>query len=90
VDVVVSAERAGAYKPDRRPYALALDELGAGAARTVFLAGSPGDVSGAAALGMPVIWHNHVGLPDRPEPAPAAEVRDVDGLERLVADVLGR
>lgn len=62
-DVVVTAERAGFYKPHPRPYRLALRELGCPAARTLFVAGSPFDVPGASGVGMPVVWHNRIGLP---------------------------
>ena len=80
-DVVVSAERAGFYKPDSRTYRLALDELGVEPARTLFVAGSPYDLSGAANVGMPVFWHNHIGL-TAPEgtPRPAAESRELRDL----------
>jgi 2-haloacid dehalogenase len=39
-DVVVTAERAGYYKPAPRPYQMALDELGIAADRCLFVAGS--------------------------------------------------
>jgi len=61
---IVTAERAGAFKPDPRPYQLALKELGLAPEETLFVAGSPFDVSGAADLGMPVFWHNRPGLDD--------------------------
>lgn len=61
-DLVVTAERAGAYKPDPRPYRMALEELGVAPERALFVAGSAFDVGGAGAIGMPVYWHNHVGL----------------------------
>lgn len=61
-DCVVTAERAGAYKPDPRPYRMALEELGLAPKRALFVAGSAFDVGGAGAIGMPVYWHNHVGL----------------------------
>jgi len=83
--VVVSAERAGAYKPSPRTYQLALDELGVPAARTLFVAGSPYDLYGAAAMGMPTFWHNRVGLvapSDAPPPVDAA--RTLAPLPRLV------
>jgi 2-haloalkanoic acid dehalogenase type II len=68
--VLVSAERAGFFKPRPEAYRLMLDELGATAGRVLFVAGSPADVSGAAALGMDVFWHNRIGLPPvTPEPA---------------------
>ena len=45
-DVVVTAERAGYYKPDPRPYRMALDELGIAAGRCLFVAGSAYDLFG--------------------------------------------
>lgn len=84
-DVVVTAERAGAYKPDPRPYWLALEELGVAPGRALFVAGSAFDVNGAGALGMPVFWHNHVGLPRPEEKAPAlvAEARSLEPLREV-------
>jgi 2-haloacid dehalogenase len=60
VDLLVSAEAVGFYKPRPEPYRAALDALGVPA---LFVAGSPGDVPGAGAVGMPVVWHNRVGAP---------------------------
>src|SRR3989304_812506 len=39
-DLVVTAERAGAYKPDPRPYRLALETLGLDPRQVLFVAGS--------------------------------------------------
>lgn len=61
-DVVVTAETAGAYKPRPEPYQLALELLGLEAAQALFVAGSPADIGGANAVGMPVYWHNRRGL----------------------------
>jgi 2-haloalkanoic acid dehalogenase type II len=61
-DVVATAEAAGAYKPRPEPYRLALEAVGLDAARTLFVAGSPADIAGAQAVGMPVYWHNRHGL----------------------------
>jgi 2-haloacid dehalogenase len=36
--------------------------LGTDAARTLFVAGSAADVAGAKGVGMPVFWHNRMGL----------------------------
>jgi 2-haloalkanoic acid dehalogenase type II len=85
-DVVVIAERVGAYKPDPRPYQMALDELGVAPDRALFVAGSAFDVNGAGALGMDVFWHNRAGLP-RPESTPAliAESRSLEPLPGIVA-----
>lgn len=83
-DVVVTAERAGAYKPLAAPYALALDELSMPPERVLFLAGSPSDIAGAHGVGMDVVWHNRVGLP-RPADCAGliAEIRSLEPLLRL-------
>jgi 2-haloacid dehalogenase len=60
---VVTAERAGFYKPHPQAYRLALEELKVEAARALFVAGSPADLPGATSVGMPVFWHNRLGLP---------------------------
>lgn len=90
VDVVVAAERAGAYKPDRRPYEMALAELGLPAARVLFVAGSPYDIPGAGGVGMPVLWHNRLQL-TRPDGVglPWAEIATLDALPGLVAPARG-
>ena len=70
-DIVVTSERAGFYKPDPRPYRMALDELGVAPERTLFVAGSAYDLFGASAIGLDTYWHNRVGLapPDSAPPA---------------------
>jgi 2-haloacid dehalogenase len=85
--VVVTAERAGFYKPDPRPYRLALEELGIAPADALFLAGSPFDVPGATGVGLPTVWHNRLGMtlpPDSPQP-----LAIYDTLQPLVSEVLG-
>lgn len=69
-DVVVTAERAGFYKPDPRPYQLALTELGLGAQQVLFVSGSGYDLFGTSRVGLDTYWHNRVGLP-APDGAPA-------------------
>jgi len=61
--VVVTSEEAGYYKPRPEPYRAVLNRLGTDPARTLFVAGSPADIPGAAGVGMPVFWHNRAGLP---------------------------
>jgi 2-haloalkanoic acid dehalogenase type II len=68
--VVVTSEAAGAYKPDPRPYRRALDRLGLAPADVLFVAGSGYDLIGTAAVALPTVWHNRVGLP-APDGAPA-------------------
>jgi 2-haloalkanoic acid dehalogenase type II len=71
-DVVVTAEDAGYYKPDPRPYRRALDALGVQAPDAAFVAGSGFDLFGTARLGLRTYWHNRVGLA-LPEGAPAPD-----------------
>ena len=80
-DVVITAEEAGFYKPDTRPYRMALDRLGVLPADAAFVAGSGYDLIGTSAVGLRTYWHNRVGLA-RPDGAPAAEHEsaDLDGL----------
>jgi 2-haloacid dehalogenase len=59
---VVSAERAGRYKPHPASYRLALDQLGVAPERVLYVAGAPYDVAGAADVGMTAVWHNRAGL----------------------------
>ena len=63
MDVTVTAEEAGYYKPHPRPYRLALERLGHEARNVLFVAGSASDVPGAAAVGLPVFWHNRRRVP---------------------------
>ncbi len=71
-DVVVTSEEAGFYKPDPRPYRLALDKLGVDAGDAAFVAGSGYDLFGTSAVGLRTFWHNRVGL-SRPDGAPAPD-----------------
>ena len=60
--VVETAESVGFYKPRPEVYRAVLASLGTVPARTLFVAGSASDVPGAKAAGMPVYWHNRIGL----------------------------
>lgn len=70
--VIATAESVGFYKPRREVYLAVLDELGTDPARTLFVAGSASDVPGAKGVGMPVYWHNRIGLPPRDDATPDA------------------
>jgi 2-haloalkanoic acid dehalogenase type II len=80
-DAVVTAEEAGFYKPDVRPYQMALQQLGVAAGDAAFVAGSGYDLIGTSAVGLSTYWHNRVGL-TRPDaaPPPAHESRTLDDL----------
>ena len=86
-DVVVTAERAGYYKPDSRPYQQALAELGTTASQCLFVAGSAYDLFGASKIGLPTYWHDRIGMKPPPSmPAPLAHHRTL----RLLLDVVRR
>lgn len=78
---VITAEDAGWYKPDPRPYQSALDALGIAADRCLFVAGSGYDLFGTAKAGMPAFWHDRKGstLPDH-APSPLAHERTLSAL----------
>jgi len=80
-DVVVTAERAGFYKPDPAPYRLALSELKLEPREVLFVAGSGFDLIGTSRVGLDTYWHNRVGL-QRPAaaPPPLHESRSLAGV----------
>lgn len=81
-DVVITAEEAGFYKPDTRPYLVALQKLGVPAENAAFVAGSGYDLIGTSAVGLLTYWHNRVGLL-RPDGAPVAD-RESENLDGLI------
>jgi 2-haloalkanoic acid dehalogenase type II len=85
--VVVTAERAGFYKPDPRAYRQGLKELNVEPARCLFVAGSAYDLIGTAPLGLPTFWHDHVGMtPPQGAPAPLAHERTIEPLLPFLRD----
>jgi 2-haloacid dehalogenase len=87
-DAVVTAERAGFYKPHPNPYRLALDELRVAPQDCLFVAGSAYDLFGAAAVGLPVFWHDRIGM-TMPPAAPPPLMR-CGSLHPLKQVLLGR
>ncbi len=83
-DLVVTAEEAGAYKPDPRPYRLALERLSLDPGEVLFVAGSAHDVGGAVRVGMDVYWANRGSVP----PPADAEALRVEPDFRGLLDVL--
>lgn len=83
-DLVMTAEEAGAYKPDPLPYRAALAALGLEPREVLFVAGSAHDVGGASRVGMDVYWANR-GNVAAPTDATALRVEpDLRGLAALV------
>jgi len=87
-DCVVTAETAGYYKPDPRPYRLALARIDVPAAEAAFVAGSGYDLFGARAVGLRTYWHNRVAL-KRPDRAPPANFESPT-LDQLIPWLEGR
>ncbi len=84
-EAVITSEETGYYKPRPECYSAALDRLGTDPARTLFVAGSPADIPGATGVGMPVFWHNRVGLPFLADNARPLLIADtLDPLAELV------
>lgn len=83
-ELVMTAEAAGAYKPDPRPYRAALDAIGLAAERVLFVAGSAHDVGGASRVGMDVYWANRGGVPAPSDARAMLERPDLRGLRDLV------
>ncbi len=83
-DLVITAEDAGAYKPDPRPYRLALSRLELEGREVLFVAGSAHDVGGAARAGMDVYWANRGAAPP---PADGRAIRTEPDFRGLL-DVL--
>jgi len=81
---IETAESVGFYKPRPEVYRAALRRLGTKPARTLFVAGSASDVPGAKAVGMPVYWHNRIGLAPRDDTRPDYLEGTLDRLSACV------
>jgi len=83
--VVVTAERAGFYKPNPRLYRLALTELGVAPERCLFVAGSAYDLIGASRVGLTIWWHDRIGMEKPPGASePLRHTRELKGLAEFV------
>lgn len=82
--LVMTAEEAGAYKPDPRPYRAALGALGLKGKRVLFVAGSAHDVGGAERAGMDVYWANRLGAAPPADARPLLEAPDLGRLAGLI------
>ena len=84
-DVVVTAERAGFYKPDARPYEIALVALSVAPGQCMFVAGSAYDLFGTSKVGLPTYWHDRIGMEPPPgAPEPIAHHRSLYPLPAIV------
>ena len=67
IEVVISAPESGAFKPDPRPYRMALERIGAPAEEVALVAAHWWDVAGAKAAGLRTGWvaRRDLVLPER-------------------------
>lgn len=86
IEVCLSVEDIGIYKPHPRVYQLAVDRLDVVAAEISFQSSNAWDVAGAANFGFKVAWINRFG--QRPERLPAGADAELNSLSGLPA-VLG-
>ncbi len=83
LDVVLSVEEIGVYKPHPRVYQLAVDRLRVDAARICFVSSNGWDVAGASAFGMNAVWVNRARA--KRERLPAGPVAEIERLDELPA-----
>jgi HAD superfamily hydrolase (TIGR01549 family) len=64
LDVIVISEEAGAIKPDRKIFEIALERANAQSHEAVMVGDAwEGDILGAKAVGIRPVWYNHYKLP---------------------------
>jgi 2-haloacid dehalogenase len=86
LDVTLSVESAGVFKPDRRVYTLVTEHSGVPADRLIFVTSNGWDATGAAAFGMRVAWCNRSGAPAETfGPPPAWTINDLHALAEIAA-----
>ena len=85
LDMVLSIEEVGVYKPDPKVYQLAVDRLDVQPENICFVSANGWDAAGGAAFGFQVAWINRGGAPsERLEFKPKVELKDLIGLAELV------
>ncbi len=86
LDLVLSVEEVGVFKPHPDVYQLGVDRLGLPAEAIAFHSANAWDAAAAAHFGYRAVWINRLGQPPERMPGtPAAEIESLDG----VADILG-
>lgn len=81
LDLALSIEDVGIYKPDRRVYQLAVDRLATEGKRICFVSTNAWDANGAANFGFRVAWMNRFGK--EPERLPGELSAVMTSLEEL-------
>ena len=84
LDIVLSIEDVGVFKPHPKVYALACDRLALPAEQIAFVSANGWDAAGAAAFGFTVAWLNRRSEPEEFLPArPAATIASLAELPAL-------
>jgi len=85
LEMIVSIEEVGTYKPSPAVYRRAVERLGLWPGEVLFVSANGWDAFGAKAFGLRVAWCNRSGQPaERLPAAPDAEVRSLADLPALV------
>ncbi len=88
LDVILSVDAAGIYKPSPRVYQLAVDHLKLPPVRIGFVSANAWDAVGAKAFGLTSFWINRHRLPlDRHGPKPDAVLDSLSELPPLLGSV---
>ena len=87
LEAVISSEALRCYKPDRRLFEAAVDQLGVQPSECAYVGDRQfEDVMGSRSVGMATIWINRFGRPADPDlPIPDAEIRDLLELTTVLA-----
>jgi 2-haloacid dehalogenase len=85
IDMVITAEQAGAYKPSLATFAYALKQIGCAPEELLHVAqGFEYDIVPAHALGWKRVWINRYGKTGNPVYGPYDELPDLSGLPGLL------
>ena len=88
LDMVLSVEEVGIFKPDPRVYQLAVDRLETPTENICFVSANGWDVAGGAAFGFQVAWINRTDAPnERLGFKPKAEIKNLGTLAQIVLPV---
>ena len=86
VEIILSVEMVGIFKPDPAVYQLAVNQLGVTAAEIVFMSSNAWDAVGATAFGLRVAWINRFAQhPERLPFQPDIEIKTLDQLPGLLS-----
>src|SRR6266404_2245301 len=88
LDIVLSVEEVGVFKPDPRVYQLAVDRLAIPASQIAFQSSNAWDAYAASAFGMRVVWCNRYRQrKERLPGTPDYEIETLAELPRMVGAV---